>query len=191
MAEPDDPCAVYVGGLSFDTNDDGLERAFAEFGTVASVKVIYDRETRQARGFGFVVFTTPRAADIARREMNGQILDGRQIRVTEVKRKEDRKPYGGGTAGYEGGGRGSYRDRYDDRDRDRDRGRDPRDRDYDRDRGRDYGDRGEGESRYGASRSRQRSYSPRDRSRSPEANPRRYAAPPPDDRRERPRREAR
>lgn len=117
MADPDDPCAVYVGGLSFNTDDDKLRKEFADMGEIASTKVIYDRVTRQTRGFGFVVFASPRAAQVAIRKMDGQVVDGRQICVREVRKKEDRSygrevPRGGA----------SFRDR--DRDRDRDRGHD-------------------------------------------------------------------
>ncbi|MBV1857055.1 MAG: RNA-binding protein, partial [Nannocystaceae bacterium] len=56
---------LFVGGLSWDTNDAGLRDAFTAFGEVVEAKVITDRETGRSRGFGFVTFTEPTAAKAA------------------------------------------------------------------------------------------------------------------------------
>ena len=45
---------LFVGGLSWNTADDGLREAFERFGEVTEAKVITDRETGRSRGFGFV-----------------------------------------------------------------------------------------------------------------------------------------
>ena len=45
---------IYVGNLSFDTDDAGLRTAFEAFGEVSSAQVITDRDTGRSRGFGFV-----------------------------------------------------------------------------------------------------------------------------------------
>ena len=52
---------VFVGGLSWDTNDEGLRNAFAGFGEVVEAKVITDRDTGRSRGFGFVTFADANA----------------------------------------------------------------------------------------------------------------------------------
>lgn len=93
---------LFVGGLSWDTNDQGLNEAFSQFGDVVEAKVITDRETGRSRGFGFVTFSDGGAAQTALQEMNGSQLDGRTIRVNEA---EDRRGGGGGGGG-RGGGRG-------------------------------------------------------------------------------------
>ncbi|MEZ0312057.1 MAG: RNA recognition motif domain-containing protein [Myxococcota bacterium] len=93
---------LFVGGLSWDTNDDTLRSAFERFGAVSEAKVIQDRDTGRSRGFGFVTFGSPDDARKAMSEMNGAELDGRTIKVNEA---ED-KPRGGGGGG--GGGRGGY-----------------------------------------------------------------------------------
>lgn len=80
---------LFVGGLSWSTTDDGLRSAFQRFGDVTDAKVIQDRETGRSRGFGFVTFADRSAAESAVQGMNGQILDGRAIRVNEA---EDRPP---------------------------------------------------------------------------------------------------
>lgn len=95
---------LFVGGLSWGTTDQGLSTAFAQYGDVLEAKVIMDRETGRSRGFGFVTFSDPGAADRAIAEMDGADLDGRTIRVNEAQEK----PRGGGgrPGGRPGGGHG-------------------------------------------------------------------------------------
>jgi RNA recognition motif-containing protein len=96
---------LYVGGLSWNTDNDGLRQAFERFGAVEDVRVVTDRETGRSRGFGFVTFSSSEAAQAAISEMDGTSLDGRNIKVNEA---EDR-PRGdrrGGGGGYERGGYG-------------------------------------------------------------------------------------
>ena len=47
---------LFVGGLSWNTDDHGLRLAFEEHGEIAEAKVIKDRETGRSRGFGFITF---------------------------------------------------------------------------------------------------------------------------------------
>ncbi|MEZ5397970.1 MAG: RNA-binding protein [Bryobacterales bacterium] len=94
---------LFVGGLSWNTTDDGLLDAFSAFGEVTDAKVITDRDTGRSRGFGFVTFADSDAASTAMSQMDGTDLDGRTIRVNEA---EDRGPRGGGGGG---GGRGPGR----------------------------------------------------------------------------------
>lgn len=95
---------LYVGNLSFHTTEDTLQRAFAEFGEVADVKLVIDRETGRSRGFAFVEMATPDAAEKAAAQMNGAMLDGRPLRVNEAEQRRERS--GGGGGGRGGGGRG-------------------------------------------------------------------------------------
>ncbi|MGD8860647.1 MAG: hypothetical protein PVI30_11615 [Myxococcales bacterium] len=90
---------LFVGSLSWDTNQDSLRAAFERFGALDDVAVIEDRETGRSRGFGFVTFAEPAAAQAAQREMDGSSLDGRSIVVNEAQDRRD----GGGRRG--GGGR--------------------------------------------------------------------------------------
>ncbi len=91
---------LFVGSLSWDTNDDNLHEAFSQFGEIVEAKVICDRDSGRSRGFGFVTFNDDEAADKAVAEMNGFELDGRAIRVDVA---HDRRS-GGGGGGYRGGG---------------------------------------------------------------------------------------
>ena len=88
---------LYVGNISFDTSEDGLRNAFAEFGDVEEVAVITDRETGRPRGFAFVTMPDDNAAKAAIDGLNGKDLDGRALNVNEAKAK---------TAGGGGGGGG-------------------------------------------------------------------------------------
>jgi RNA recognition motif-containing protein len=99
---------LFVGGLSWNTNDDGLRQAFDRFGDIDEAKVIMDRETGRSRGFGFVTFNNPEAARSAMSEMNGTTLDGRAIKVNEAEERP-RAPRTGGGQGWGGSGGGGYR----------------------------------------------------------------------------------
>ena len=92
---------LFVGSLSWDTTDEGLREAFAQFGEITEAKVITDRDSGRSRGFGFVTFSDDEAADKAIAAMNGFQLDGRPIRVDVA---QDRRGGGGGGGGSRGGG---------------------------------------------------------------------------------------
>lgn len=72
---------LFVGSLSWNTDDHGLRAAFEVYGEVTDAKVITDRETGRSRGFGFVTFGDPNDAQRALQEMNGAELDGRTLNV--------------------------------------------------------------------------------------------------------------
>jgi len=91
---------LFVGGLAWATTDQGLKAAFEAFGEVVDAKVITDRETGRSRGFGFVTFADADSARQALDQMNGQELDGRNLRVDEAQERR-----GGGRGGERGGDR--------------------------------------------------------------------------------------
>ncbi|WVZ67229.1 hypothetical protein U9M48_016337 [Paspalum notatum var. saurae] len=72
---------LFVGGLCYDTNETALRDAFSEYGDVTAVKVICHPTTGKSKGFGFVRFSSQHQAAEALHKMNGQVLDGRNIRV--------------------------------------------------------------------------------------------------------------
>lgn len=72
---------VFVGGLSWDTTDSSLEEFFATVGQVTSARVVTDRNSGRSKGFGFVEFATDESAQDAVERLNGQELDGRNIKV--------------------------------------------------------------------------------------------------------------
>ena len=83
---------LYVGGLSYDTTEDGLREAFAQAGAVASTAVITDRMSGRSRGFGFVEMEKDEEAQAAIEMWNGKELDGRQLVVNEARPMEERPP---------------------------------------------------------------------------------------------------
>lgn len=98
---------LYVGGLSFDTTDDGLRTFFEQAGTVESASVITDRYSGRSRGFGFVEMATSAEGRKAIEELNGKVLDGRTLTVDEARpqSREGGRFGGGGGGPRRGGGR--------------------------------------------------------------------------------------
>lgn len=99
---------IFVGGLSWNTNDDTLRRAFEAHGHVDEARVIQDRETGRSRGFGFVTFSDAASAQKAISAMDGTDMDGRTIKVNAAEDKP-RSSGGGGFGGRGGGGGGGGR----------------------------------------------------------------------------------
>ncbi|TSC91953.1 MAG: RNA recognition motif-containing protein [Parcubacteria group bacterium Licking1014_17] len=93
---------LYVGGLSYDTTEEKLKEAFAQFGTVESAAVIIDRMSGRSKGFGFVEMSTEEEAQKAIEGMNGKEFDGRTITVNEARPPEARPPRQGGGGGFRG-----------------------------------------------------------------------------------------
>jgi RNA recognition motif-containing protein len=87
---------LYVGNLSYNTTEDGLKNLFSGFGSVASVKIIFDRESGNSKGFGFIEMGSDEEATAAIAGTNGREFDGRQLRVNEAMDKPRRERGGGG-----------------------------------------------------------------------------------------------
>ena len=90
---------LFVGSLSWNTDDHGLRRAFEAFGEVTEAKVITDRDSGRSRGFGFVTYTDEEAAENAISALNGTELDGRTIKVNVAQEKRRDGNRGGGYGG--------------------------------------------------------------------------------------------
>ena len=78
---------LYVGNLSYNTTENDLRDAFASFGTVTEVALTRDRETDRPRGFAFVSMSNSAEAQAAIKALNGQMLAGRSIKVTDMKER--------------------------------------------------------------------------------------------------------
>ena len=112
---------LFVGNLSFETTELGLQDLFAAHGVVEDVNLVTDRVTGRPRGFAFVTMSKPEEAQAAIAALSGKNVNGRDITVTEARPREERsgggggggRGYGGGGGGYRGGGggRGGDRDR--------------------------------------------------------------------------------
>lgn len=92
---------IYVGNLPYSVTDTSLKSNFAEFGDVASAKVMMDRDTGQSKGFGFVEMSSPESAQAAISALNGLSVDGRRIVVSLARPREERSAPGAySTTGY-------------------------------------------------------------------------------------------
>lgn len=87
---------VYVGGLPYSTTDQQLQDLFAQYGAVASARIITDKFTGQSRGFGFVEMAADGDAQKAITALNGTQFGGRTLTVNEARPQE---PRGGGGRG--------------------------------------------------------------------------------------------
>src|SRR4051812_12517781 len=87
---------IFVGNLSFGATEDSVRALFEAYGTVDRVNLITDRDTGQARGFGFVEMSGDAEANRAIAELNGKQFDGRALNVNEARPKTDRGSGGGG-----------------------------------------------------------------------------------------------
>lgn len=76
---------IYVGNLTYGTDNADLESLFSQYGEVAGAQVIKDRETGRSRGFGFVEMGSSEDAQKAIAELNGRDVNGRQLTVNLAK----------------------------------------------------------------------------------------------------------
>ncbi|XP_024985676.1 glycine-rich RNA-binding protein 4, mitochondrial-like isoform X1 [Cynara cardunculus var. scolymus] len=100
---------LFIGGLSYQTDEHSLKEAFSGFGDVVEARVITDRESGRSRGFGFISYTSDDSAKEAMTSMDGQELDGRSIRVSLATERAPRTGgFGGGGGGYNRAGNDQY-----------------------------------------------------------------------------------
>lgn len=86
---------LYVSNLSYQTEENDLESKFQQFGTIKSIKIIKDSNTRKSRGFGFVTFEETRDAEKAIEKLNSTEIDGREIRVERARDSRGQRRSGG------------------------------------------------------------------------------------------------
>ena len=83
---------LYVGNLSYDTDNASLKEAFEAHGQVEDARVIEDKYTGRSRGFGFVEMPNDTEAQAAISSLNETDLQGRTITVNEARPRTDRSP---------------------------------------------------------------------------------------------------
>jgi cold-inducible RNA-binding protein len=88
---------IYVGNLSYQTTEPELEAAFAVYGAVEKTSLMRDRDTGQVRGFAFVEMTNAKDALLAIQGLDGHELNGRALKVSEARPKNE-------SGGHQGGG---------------------------------------------------------------------------------------
>ena len=86
---------LYVGNLSYGTDNNMLKTEFGAYGTVDEAVVIMDRDTNRSKGFGFVTMGNDDEGKAAMAALDAKDLDGRTIKVNEAKPQEARSSGGG------------------------------------------------------------------------------------------------
>jgi RNA recognition motif-containing protein len=80
---------IYVGNLDYGLQESELEQLFQEYGEVASVKIIKDKYTGKAKGFGFIEMPDEGEATTAIEELNGREVNGRQMKVNQARPRKE------------------------------------------------------------------------------------------------------
>ncbi len=75
---------IYAGNLPYTVTETGLKDIFLEYGEVESAKIIFDRYSKQSKGFGFVEMPNNSEADQAIKALNGKFMEGRNIKVNQA-----------------------------------------------------------------------------------------------------------
>lgn len=99
---------LFVGGIPYSSNDDGLRAYFSQAGTVTSAQIMMDRDTGRSRGYGFVEMSSDEEAQNAVAMFNGKQFEGRDLTVNEARPREDRGAGARSGGGYSGGNQRSY-----------------------------------------------------------------------------------
>lgn len=104
--------SIFVGNLSFNTSEEELRSLFQNYGSVARVSIMMDRETGRSRGFAFVEMNNDEEAESAISGVNGSSLGGRTLNVNEARPRGERPSGGGYGGGRPSGGGGGRSDDY-------------------------------------------------------------------------------
>jgi RNA recognition motif-containing protein len=99
---------IFVGNISFQSEENDLQSLFEKYGSVNSVKIVSDNFTGRSKGFGFVIMDNDTEAQKAIDELNGYSLQGKNLTVNEARPRTEgqKRPSGGG------GGRSSSSSSY-------------------------------------------------------------------------------
>lgn len=99
---------IFVANLNFNTNEQTIRQSFEKFGSVDSVKIIYDKFTGKSKGYGFVEMSSEEEGTKAIEVLNQSELEGNEIAVKKAIPRNDNR---GGGGDRRGGGGGYNRDR--------------------------------------------------------------------------------
>ena len=100
---------IYVGNMPYSMSEDDLRNLFGTYGGVSSARLVMDRDTGRAKGFGFVEMDNAGEAQAAIEAINGTKQGGRELVVNEARPREERPRREGGSRGGFGGGDGGSR----------------------------------------------------------------------------------
>ncbi|CAK9182254.1 unnamed protein product [Ilex paraguariensis] len=95
-----EPGKLFIGGISWDTNEDILREYFQNFGEVVEAVIMKDRATGRARGFGFIVFADPAIAERVVKEKH--MIDGRNVEAKKAVPRDDQRMLNGNNGSIQG-----------------------------------------------------------------------------------------
>lgn len=95
-----EPGKLFIGGISWETNEDRLRDYFQAFGEVVEAVIMKDRATGRARGFGFVIFADPAVAERVVKQKH--LLDGRAVEAKKAVPRDDQQIPIKGNASFHG-----------------------------------------------------------------------------------------
>ena len=75
---------IYVGSINFEIKEDTVKQSFLPFGPIKSVDLSWDPITVKHKGFAFIEYEIPEAAQLALEQMNGVMIGGRNIKVIRI-----------------------------------------------------------------------------------------------------------
>jgi RNA recognition motif-containing protein len=78
---------IFVANINFKTRKEDLEKSFAAFGQVNSVKIVRDRDTGRSKGYGFVEMENEDEGKKAIESLDNSQLDGRDLIVKPANSK--------------------------------------------------------------------------------------------------------
>lgn len=81
---------IYIGNLPFSATNDSITETFSAVGTVTSANIIMDKETNRSKGFAFIEMSTAEEAAKAISTFNDKDYNGRNIKVSLAKPREER-----------------------------------------------------------------------------------------------------
>ena len=84
---------IYVGNLNYSLSEEELSEIFSEYGEVVSVKIVKDRETGRAKGFGFVEMANEEEGEKAVQELDGVEVNGRNMKVNKARPRPEKKNF--------------------------------------------------------------------------------------------------
>ena len=73
--------SIYVGSIFYEVKEEIVRTQFSAFGPIRSISMSWDAATNKHKGFAFIEFETPEAAQLSLEQMNGLLLGGRNIKV--------------------------------------------------------------------------------------------------------------
>ncbi|KAK6455683.1 nuclear polyadenylated RNA-binding protein 4 [Scheffersomyces xylosifermentans] len=83
---------MFIGGLNWDTTEEGLVQYFSKFGEVVDYTIMKDNNTGKSRGFGFLTFRDPKSVDEVIK--TDHILDGKLIDPKRAIAREEQDKVG-------------------------------------------------------------------------------------------------